>query len=142
VDKALIQRKLAELDARRMELSEFQGLSLEAYRADWKTQRIIERTLHIMIEICVDIANMIIAAEAMRPPGGYADTFRVLTANGLLGVELGERMQKMARFRNIIVHQYEDLNAAIVVEIVRNRTGDFSEYAQAVLRYLDKATKP
>ena len=51
-------------------------------------------------------------------------------------------MQKMARFRNIIVHQYEDLNAAIVVEIVRNRTGDFSEYAQAVLRYLDKATKP
>ncbi len=35
----------------------------------------------MMIEICVDIANHIIADGAMRTPMNYADTFRVLSEN-------------------------------------------------------------
>ena len=44
VDKALILRKLAELEIYESQLAEFSGITLDNYKADWKTQRIVERT--------------------------------------------------------------------------------------------------
>ncbi len=78
VDKLLIGRKLAQIDTYLKQIGEFSKISLSQYKNDWKTQRILERTLHILIEVCVDIANHIISDQGMRLPTGYADTFRVL----------------------------------------------------------------
>ncbi|HLA27549.1 MAG TPA: HepT-like ribonuclease domain-containing protein [Syntrophales bacterium] len=52
VDKTLILRKLVELETYREQLREFSSVSIEEYSGDWKTQRIVERTLQIMIELC------------------------------------------------------------------------------------------
>ncbi|OIO83600.1 MAG: hypothetical protein AUK32_09785 [Candidatus Aquicultor secundus] len=49
VDKSLILRKLAELNLYKSQLTEFSAVTLENYKTDWKTQRIVERTLQIMI---------------------------------------------------------------------------------------------
>lgn len=103
VDETLILRKLGELDQHLGQLAEFSNITLDAYCADWKTQRVVERTLQIMLELCVDIANHIIADESLRPPKNYADTFVSLEERGVLSSELCSTMQKMARFRNIIV---------------------------------------
>ena len=78
VDKLLIGRKLAQMDTYLGQVKEFSKISVNAYRGSWKTQRIVERTLQILIEACVDIANHIISDSGMRLPTGYADTFQVL----------------------------------------------------------------
>ena len=57
VDKILILRKLAELDQYLRQVKEYVGISVERYESDWKTQRIVERTLQMMIETCVDITG-------------------------------------------------------------------------------------
>jgi len=57
VDKTLVLRKLAELDQYLSQVKEYAGISIEQYESSWKTQRIIERTLQMMIETCVDIAG-------------------------------------------------------------------------------------
>ena len=49
VDKDLILRKLAALDLYVSQLSEYTDITVEQYRRDWKTQRIIERTLQMAI---------------------------------------------------------------------------------------------
>ena len=74
VDQLLIGRKLAQVDSYLGQMREFSKISLTAYKNDWKTQRIVERTLQILIEVCVDIANYIISDQGMRLPTGYADT--------------------------------------------------------------------
>jgi len=61
VDEALILRKLAELDQYYKQLKEYENTTVDQYSDDWKIQRIIERTLQMMIETCVDIAGHIIA---------------------------------------------------------------------------------
>ena len=78
VDEALILRKLGELDQYLRQLREYENTTPEQYSKDWKIQRIIERTLQIMIETCVDIAGHIIADKGFRIPKSYADTFKVL----------------------------------------------------------------
>ena len=77
VDKGLVLRKLAELEEYLGQIREYTNITIERYSSDWKIQRIIERTLQIMIETCADIAGHIISDRGYRIPKSYADTFRV-----------------------------------------------------------------
>ncbi|WP_422698820.1 HepT-like ribonuclease domain-containing protein [Desulfosarcina cetonica] len=60
VDERLVLRKLSELEEYASQIQDFRSISVDDYKSDWKSQRIIERTLQMMIETCVDIAGHII----------------------------------------------------------------------------------
>lgn len=136
VDKLLVGRKLAEIEVYLNQIKEYSAISVATYDNDWKTQRIVERTLQILIEICIDVANHLISDKNMRLPTGYADTFKVLMENKVISKELCKTMEKMAKFRNVIVHQYEKIDSAIVVSILHKNIGDFEKYKKAVLKIL------
>ena len=136
VDKRLVGRKLAQIDTYLNQIREFSKISLSRYKTDWKTERIVERTLQILVEVCIDIANHIISDKEMRLPTGYADTFKVLEENKVIGKKLCERLEKMAKFRNVVVHQYETIDPAIVVSILHRNLGDLEKYKKAILQYL------
>ena len=136
VDKALVYRKVSDLELYLLQIQEFSALSAEGYRNDWKTQRIIERTLQMMIETCADVASHIVSDRGMRAPTSYADTFKVLSENSIITEELSATMEKMAKFRNVVVHQYEQVDAEIVILILKQHLGDFERYRDSVLAYL------
>lgn len=136
VDKPLILRKLAEMEGYLTQVREYAGISPEAYLADWKVQRIVERTLQMMIELCVDIANHIISDKGYRIPEGYADTFKVLFEEGILQEDLFKIMEKMTKFRNIVVHHYDKVDEEIVVGILKGHLDDFLPFRDAVLAFL------
>lgn len=136
VDKLLLGRKIAQVDTYLSQVKEFSKISVNAYKNDWKTQRIVERTLQMLIELCMDIANHLISDKAMRLPTGYADTFKVLMENKLISKNLFKTMEKMAKFRNVVVHQYEKIDPVIVVSILHKNLGDFEKYKKAIIKYL------
>ena len=138
VDKLLIGRKLAEMETYLSQIREFSKVSVSGYRKDWRTQRIVERTLQILIELCIDIANHLISDRGMRLPTGYADTFMVLMENKVIGKGLFKKMEKVARFRNVVVHQYESIDPTIVVSILRNDLPDFVKYKKTVIKFLSR----
>ncbi len=138
VDVILIGRKLDELDTYLEQLKEFADISLSKYRKDWKTQRIVERTLQILIELCIDIANHIISDSKMRIPTSYADTFKILTENKIVSKTQYRNLEKMAKFRNVIVHHYEDIDPAIVVSILRKNIKDFEAFKNSIIKYLNR----
>lgn len=74
----------------------------------------------------------------MRTPTGYTDTFSVLKENSIIEADLGDSMEKMAKFRNIVVHQYEGVDAEIVITILSKRLKDFDRYKDAILEYIKK----
>jgi len=139
VDKTVIMRKLSELDTYLKQIREFTGMTLQVYIADWRTQRIVERTLQMMIETCADIANHIVSDSGMRAPTGYADTFSVLMENAVINPDLSTIMGKMAKFRNVVVHQYEGVDAEIVIAILTKRLNDFERFREAILSYLNRS---
>jgi len=138
VDKTVILRKLSELETNLKQIREFAGMTLQVYNADWRTQRIVERTLQMMIETCADIANHIVSDRGMRAPTGYADTFSVLMENAVINPDLSTIMEKMAKFRNVVVHQYEGVDAEIVITILTKHLNDFERFRGAILSYLNK----
>lgn len=138
VDKPLILRKLAELDQYIRQVKEYSRISVEEYQSSWKTQRIIERTLQMMIETCVDIAGHIISDKAFRTPTSYSDTFKVLHENGVLPTSLFAKMDKMAKFRNVVVHHYDTIDAEIVVGILKRDLDDFLGFQKAIVSLLEQ----
>lgn len=138
VDKSLILRKLAELEEYLEQIKEYSNITVDEYSDDWKIQRIVERTLQMMIENCVDIASHIISDRKYRIPKSYADTFSILHKEGVLEKELFDTMEKMAKFRNIVVHHYDKVDAIIVVNILKRYIGDFRDYRNAIVNVLKK----
>ncbi|MFB3926894.1 MAG: DUF86 domain-containing protein [Syntrophales bacterium] len=139
VDRNLILRKISELEEYSGQIREFSDISVEQYALDWKVQRIVERTLQMMIELCVDIANHIISDKNLRVPVTYADTFRVLFENDLIDKPLYETMDKMAKFRNIVVHDYDKIDQTIVVSILRKHLDSFLVFRDRILQVLSSS---
>lgn len=138
VDKTLILRKLSTLDEYLKQIGEYAFITVQAYADDWKTQRIVERTFQMMIETCLDISGHIISDEKLRVPETYADAFRILVENGILSKPHLAAFEKMAKFRNIVVHHYERIDPEIVVAILRNNLQDFEVFKSSVIAYLGK----
>jgi len=44
----------------------------------------------------------------------------------------------MARFRNIIVHRYEEIEPEIIISILRKNLKDFDLFKKSVLQFLKK----
>ena len=141
VDQTLILRKLAELEEYLGQIREFSSVSAEDYSRDWKIRRIVERTLQIMIELCIDIAGHIISDRRLRVPVSYADTFKSLAEGGLITPQISDVMEKMAKFRNIVVHQYEKVDTEIVIMILRKHLEDFLVFRDAVLQMFKNAKR-
>lgn len=141
VDEALLMRKLSELEEYLGQVREYENVTVEEYKKDWKTQRIVERTLQIMIETCVDIAAHVISDKGCRVPKTYADSFEILYEQGILNEALRKTMENMSKFRNVVVHDYEKVDAAIVVGILKNHLDDFLQYRDAIVSWLKEMRK-
>jgi len=142
VDEMLILRKLSELDEYYQQITEYKNITISQYSGDWKVQRIIERTLQMMIETCVDIAGHIISDKGFRIPKSYSDTFLVLRENDILGKELFSSVDKMAKFRNIVVHHYDNVGAEIVVGILKKDLKDLTGFRDAIVSFLKTENTP
>ncbi len=135
VDKSLVLRKIAELEIHLNQINEFSNITVKKYLEDWKAQRVIERTLQMMIEICMDIASHLISDKGYRTPQTYADTFKVLYENKIINKSLTAKMENMAKFRNVIVHSYDKIDATIVVNILKNNLKDFARFKETIIRF-------
>ena len=136
VDRDLLRRKLADLGEYVTQVSEYRDLTVERYRGDWKTQRIVERTLQIAIEACLDVASHVVADRGLRAPSTYAETFEILVQAGLMSQGLGRVMIEMTGFRNVVVHEYTRIDAEVVIRILRKNLDDFRRFEAEALRWL------
>ena len=56
--------------------------------------------------------------------------------NKVINKKLAATMEKMAKFRNVVIHQYEKIDPKIVVAILHKNLGDFERYKKAIIRFL------
>ena len=132
VDRDLVLRRLAILEGYLEQLGPYRDIDIEAYRQDWRTQRIVERTLHLAIETCMDVADHVVADRRLRVPETGAESFEILAEANLLPRELGASLASMVGFRNILVHDYTRLDPTIVMRVLRTDIDDLSRFRDAV----------
>ena len=112
--------------------------SFQQYVEDIRLKKAVERSLQVAIEACLDIGRRLIALEGFRYPESNRDVFQVLGEEGVVPQELLPSLLDMARFRNLIVHDYARIDDAKVYAILKKRLGDLDEYARAIVAYLGR----
>ncbi|MGQ9558073.1 MAG: type VII toxin-antitoxin system HepT family RNase toxin [Desulfurispora sp.] len=135
VDREVVQKRLLKLEQTLRKLQKLSRTSWEEYTQNEILQDSAERNLHIAAQTCIDIGSHIIAERGYRPPSSYADIFTVLHEEGLIPEDLAGTMRKIAGFRNILVHDYLDVDPQIVYTCLQ-RLEDFQRFAEHVLNWL------
>lgn len=139
VNQILVKRLLGNLHAHVADLRECQSIPLTDYEVDVKTQRYVERTLHIALETVLDITHHIISDENFREPKSYADAFSVLAEHKVISSTLAEKCRKMAQFRNLLVHAYERIDPAQVYGIVQRSLDDLVSFASQIFAFVNQS---
>lgn len=132
----MIKARLKKLDEYQRSLARFESISLEEYQKSDDIQTIVERKLQLSIQACIDIANYIIARKRLRVPDEEGNIFLVLAEEDIISRTLAERMKGMVNFRNILVHEYLEIDNEIVHRNLTQNLSDFNEFAQNIIRYL------
>ena len=135
VDKEIVQNRLLKLEEYIKDLEEYQNIKSTKYKEDKLLKRFLERTLHLAIEACLDIGNHIISDERLGLVDNNADVIRVLAENDIIKAK-EENYIKMAKFRNIIVHDYATLDDEIMIKVLKENLNDLKQFLIWIKEYI------
>jgi uncharacterized protein YutE (UPF0331/DUF86 family) len=141
MDKDVINRKLESLRRCIARITSKMPMTRDELRSNYDLQDIVALNLERAVQTCVDIAAHVMSETEMPPPSTMAEGFARLAELQILPLQLAESLQKAVAFRNILVHNYTDINWDIVTDIVTYRLTDFIQFAQAIDR-LNNDTPP
>jgi uncharacterized protein YutE (UPF0331/DUF86 family) len=97
-------------------------------------QDIFVLNLQRAIESAIDIAAHIVASEGLGLASTIKDNFKFLSEAGIIDENLLKKMQAMVGFRNIAVHDYQAIDAAILKSILTNNLKDIEEFYAVILK--------
>ena len=127
----VVHRKPALLDTQVLNLGEsLRDVSFGEFKESWILRSMAERALQVAAEILIDIAERILALEKAGPAATAAEAMESLLR--LKVIQSEQPYVDIVRFRNLIVHQYEEIDPAILFDLAKNRLGDFRKFRDEI----------
>ena len=83
-------------------------------------------------QAAVDLAMHVVAQEHLGMPQSSADAFALLQRAGKLDMLLARRLAGMAGFRNIAIHEYQQIDPHVIHYIVREGWQDLVRFCDAL----------
>ena len=132
----VIRRRLQKVDEYLTILDGLRRYELSEFLANPERYGSAERFLQLAIEALLDVGSHVIAELELGTIETYGDIPRILAENGYVDPELAERWTRMIGFRNILVHEYLDVDRGIVYEVLQHQLGDLRALKQALSQFL------
>ena len=130
----IIHKRLTKLDEYLTFLQQAQQHKREAFLSNPQLYGSTERFLHLAIECLIDMGNHVVADDESGEVNWYGDIPRILAEHGYIDMETESTWISMIGFRNVLVHQYTDIDRTIVYDVLHNQLGAF----QALRRFFAK----
>jgi uncharacterized protein YutE (UPF0331/DUF86 family) len=132
----VIRKRLNKLDEYLEILNGLKKYSLDEFLSTPEYYGSVERFLQLAIETTVDIGNHIVADLGLGEVNWYSDIAAILEEKNFISVDLREKWIRMVGFRNILVHDYLEVDRKIVYEVLHNQLGDIEELKQVFAKFL------
>lgn len=129
-DPELVAKKLALIETCVQQLRSL--AKPEAIREDVREERFVEHTLQIAIQAALDVASHIVSDDRLGEPETNRELFDLLVKSKRLPSPLASTLRDMAGFRNVIVHGYQDIDLAVVEDVLRNHLEDLLAFVSAI----------
>jgi len=133
IDSDLVRSRCREITDSVARIRQIKALPLKIFLKDQDQQDIACYRLQIAIEAALSLCYHLAAKELRKVPEEYAQCFVFLEEAGIIKPELSGNLQKMARFRNLLVHMYWKIDYNAVYDIIENNTDDLEEFCRQVV---------
>jgi uncharacterized protein YutE (UPF0331/DUF86 family) len=138
LEREVIEGKFDIIDRNVRFLEEIKILSPDQFVESYRDVQAAKYSLLEIIEACIDIANYVISVKGFRRAEEFSEMFRVLKEEEVIGKELATRLEDMARFRNLLVHRYGEVDDKRVLEIIKHNLKDIEEFEKAIEKFIEE----
>lgn len=129
-DADLVAKKLAFMETCVRELRDL--ARPELIQQDLREERFVAHTLQLAIQAALDVASHIVSDERLGEPENNRRLFELLVENGWVAATLAQPLSRMVGFRNVLVHGYQDVDKAVVRDVVENHLDDLTRFVAAI----------
>jgi len=136
VRRDVIYRRLLKLDEYLAILERFQRYSFDEFSVEPERYGSAERFLQLAIKSVIDIGNHIVADLGLGEVGWYSDIPTLLCEAEYITEEMRETWIRMIGFRNILVHDYLEVDLTIVYQVLQQGLDDFRSLRDVFARFL------
>ena len=110
---------------------EYDGFE-DVFQKNYTKQDSVILNLERASQASIDIATHIIKNRNLGLPNASRELFIILEKSDYISLKTSLQMQNMVGFRNIAVHDYQNLNLDIIINIVEKHLVDFENFIQEI----------
>lgn len=136
-----IRRMAMELLQVAKELDKYRTVTVPGMQSDLSLRWTVERGLLAGFTPLFNMGDHILAAMN-RYPESYEDTLHALADAGVISRDLRTAFQGAGGFRNVLVHEYVEIDLSEVAEAAHDSPDLFRRYAGEILKWLDATPSP
>lgn len=102
----------------------------------------LERIVHMWIEACIDVGNMMIDGFIMRDPGSYEDIIDILVDEQVLKEQDSEVYKSVVKLRSILLREYISINHDEILSKFSESNSVLSTFSASVRKYVKEELGP
>ncbi len=134
VDRRIIAEKVDAVERSLKRISERRGENLTAFIGEIDRQDSVLFHLMQAIQGCIDLAAHVVSEEELGLASSTRDFFYILFDNKIIDGELREKMISAVGFRNLVAHEYGNLDLEKVYAIATSGIKDIEGFLGVMVR--------
>lgn len=136
VDAEIVHRRLRAMEEALGSLAQMRDTSSDDLRTDPIARAAAERFLQVLTDLAVGVNVHLVTAVLGRAPESGASSFDDAAAAGIIGADLAAALRQSVGLRNVLVHQYIDIDLPIVATSIGLALDGYPRYIAAVASWL------
>ena len=115
-------------------------LTMDMIFGDEDIQDLIDRRMQVALEICIDIATHMVVGLDLPRKEKAADAFSLLSQSKVIDSELADKMIGEVGLRNILVHEYAQIDYHLAYHDLKEKLADLRSFAKEIGVYINSST--
>ena len=111
------------------------NISLVEFLENEDSKDIVMHNLFMVLQNIIDIGTHIISDEGMEEPDYMSDIPDILAKENVIENELVKPLKSMIGLRNIIAHEYGDIDFNIIYKIIKENISDINNFIDNIIKY-------
>lgn len=136
-DRHLIYKKLEEILKQLKHLKNLEKVSKKKFVFEEMQQLLAERMMERLIGAAIDINMHLISDLTGEVPINYFLSFVELGRLDILPAPFVKKLGQCTTVRNILVHEYQELDKKKFREAIKSALQDFPKYVRYIEKFID-----
>lgn len=132
----VIRRRLNKLDEYLSILEGLRQYRLDEFLSNPERYGSAERFLQLAVEALMDMGSHVIAEMELGIINAYSDIPRIFVKKDYIDDELCEKWIRIIGFRNILIHEYVEIDRRIVYDVLQHHLTDLVALKKIFAQFL------